>query len=313
MDIHYGRKRSGIRRELKAKIEDWLKSITDDEVRLLDSKNVIVTGGAIASMLLGEKVNDYDLYFKTIDAAKDVACYYVDKFNGIRVSKEKDHIPYAPSVEVKKLRNIKGEEEERVFIYMKSAGVAAESQEAYTYFEMRDGEEAESFANSLLGTFNKEGEKYRPVFLSMNAITLSDKIQIVTRFYGSPDKIHDNYDFVHAMCYYDYNENNLVLPAEALEALLSRSLIYKGSLYPLASIFRTKKFLERGWRITAGQQLKMMWQISELNLRDPEVFTEQLTGVDQAYMHQLISALKGVDAEKINSAYVSTIIDKIFD
>lgn len=315
MEIRYGRKRSGIKRELTAKLEDWLKSITDPEVANLAGKNVIVTGGAIASMLLGEKVNDFDLYFRDKETAIAVAKYYVDKF--VKRKQEKDPtdmIEYTPYVKTDVINNCKGEAEERVLIYMKSAGVAAEDQEPYQYFEAAPGDKAEEFAESLiLDVADQKGEKYRPVFLSQNAITLSDKVQVVIRFFGEPDQIHGNYDFIHAMCYFDYHKDELVLPAEALEALLSRTLVYRGSLYPVASIFRMKKFIERGWRITAGQQLKIMWQISELDLSNKDVFMEQLTGVDQAYMWQLIESLKDVDPEKINSAYVSTIIDKIFE
>ena len=319
MDIHYGRKRSGIKRELKEKMGEWLDSIADEEVRQLAQKNTIVTGGAIASMLLGEKVNDFDVYFRNKETAVAVAQYYVKDFIERRNKKidagdaSQDTIAYDPFVKEDAIKNIKGETEERVIIYMKSAGVAGEEQEPYDYFESREPEAAEAFAESLIKEVAAPGDKYRPIFLSQNAITLANKVQVVIRFYGSPKEIHDNYDFIHAMCYYDLWEDDLVLPAEALEALLSRTLVYRGSLYPIASIFRMKKFLERGWRITAGQQLKIMWQISEIDLKDPVVFAEQLTGVDQAYMWQLINALKDVEPEKINSAYVSTIIDRIFD
>lgn len=319
MDIRYGRKKSGIRRELRAKIGDWLDSITDENVKAMAERGTIVTGGSIASMLLGEQVNDYDVYFRDKETAIAVANYYVIDFNN-RKSKKiddgavvQDTIEYVPYVKTDTIVNIKGQTEERVIIYMKSAGVAGEDQEAYQYFESQPAEAAEAFAESLIREVAEEGDKYRPVFLSQNAITLSNKVQLVIRFFGEPDQIHDNYDYVHAMCYYDYHKDELVLPAEALEALLSRTLIYRGSLYPIASIFRMKKFLERGWRITAGQQLKIMWQISEINMSDPTTFMEQLTGVDQAYMWQLIQSLKDVDPTKINSAYVSTIIDRIFD
>jgi len=57
----------------------------------------------------------------------------------------------------------------------------------------------------------------------------------------------------------------------------------------------------------------MMWQISELDLSDFSVIREQLTGVDMAYMWQLIQALNDVEPEKINATYVSAIIDNIFD
>lgn len=320
MDIHYGRKRSGIIRELEAKINDWLSSITDEAVQKLARRDVIVTGGSIASMLMGDSVNDYDLYFTEKDTAIAVAKYYVDKFNATKAAKvaagaTPDEVEAIPYVKITpNVPNIKGELEERITIYIKSAGVAGEEQDPYMYFEEHPGQEAEQFAESLIHNVGTDtGEKYRPVFLSQNAITLSNKVQIIIRFFGSPAEIHNNYDFVHAMCYYDFAAKQLVLPAEALEAMLSRTLVYKGSLYPVASIFRMKKFIERGWRITAGQQLKIMWQISEINLADANVFTEQLTGVDQAYMWQLIQALKDVDPEKITSAYVSTIIDRIFD
>jgi hypothetical protein len=297
---------------MKKKIEEWIESITDEAVQNAVKRDTIVTGGSIASMLLGEKVNDFDVYFKTKATTKIVAEYYVKKFNEKKKT-DNGGIEYTPYVKEETMQNIKKQSEDRVVIYMKSAGIAAEGQTPYQYFESRTEEEVAEFAESLITDEAVEGDKYRPVFLSQNAITLSSKMQIVIRFYGEPTQIHNNYDFAHAMCYYVYDSNELVLPAEALECLLSRTLVYRGSLYPIASIFRTKKFLDRGWRITAGQLLKIMWQISEIDMTDHAILREQLTGVDQAYMFQLIEALKSVDPEKINSTYIAEIIDRIFD
>jgi hypothetical protein len=264
-------------------------------------------------MLLGEKINDFDIYFKTKATTVAVATYYVKKFNEATKMKVVEGVtPYAPYVEEKTVKNCKGENEDRVCIYIKSAGVASETQDTYRYFESAPDDAVQAFVESLDEQKATGKAKYRPVFLSANAITLSNDIQLVIRFYGEPDKIHDNFDFVHAMSYYDYAARNLVLPAPALEALLSRTLKYTGSLYPICSIFRVKKFLKRGWRISAGEQLKIMWQISELDLKDNEVMMEQLTGCDAAYMHQLITALKDVDRSKITSCYVAEIIDRIF-
>ena len=314
-DIHYGRKRNGIKRELDNFIVDWLSTIDNEAVRHRAEKNVIITGGCIASMLLGEKINDFDVYFRDQTTTKMIAEYYCEKFRSLNADKliAKGTAPFTPEVRVEWIENCKGVAEARVVIYIKSAGVAGENMEQYKYFEGFSGEEAEKFAESLAGDLKEEKPKYRPIFLSQNAITLSNNAQIVIRFYGEPAELHDNYDFVHAMSYYDYENNNLVFPPEAMEAMLSRTLVYKGSLYPIASIFRAKKFIERGWRITAGQLLKIMWQISELDLKDYKILREQLTGVDQAYMYQLINALQDVDPNKINSAYIATIIDRIFE
>lgn len=284
-DQHYGRKRKGIKMQLDKVLESWLESIDDEATRLAVKRDTIVTGGSIASMLLGEPVNDYDIYFRTYETTLLVAKYYVAKFNTLKPD-------YLPAVNEENRDNAKGETEKRIVIFVESSGVAKENTDA-----LKDDKKT----------------PFRPVFLSENAITLSDKVQLVTRFYGEPDQIHDNYDFIHATCYYDFGNDDLVFPADAMEALLSRTLVYRGSLYPVASIFRAKKFIERGWRITAGQLLKIMWQISELDLSDFNVLREQLTGVDQTYMWLLVKALKDVEPDKINSDYVTTIIDKIFD
>lgn len=310
--IRYGQKPKSIKKNLRDKLYKWLESIDDSNVREMARRDVIVTGGSIASMLLGEKINDYDVYFKTKETTLLVAQYYVNKFNEKNELKVKEGVtecvPYVKEVTE---TNIKGEDEQLVQIYIKSAGVASEDQEEYGYFEMMPQENQDDFIDSIQESTKSDGS-YRPVFLSQNAITLSDSIQIVIRFYGQPEEIHNNYDFVHAMNYYDLNEDKLELKVEALTALMSRTLIYKGSLYPLATMFRIKKFLNRGWRISAGQILKVSFQISELNLSDMKTLKQQLVGVDAAYFHQVLNAVKDVDPEKINSAYISEIIDRIF-
>jgi hypothetical protein len=150
------------------------------------------------------------------------------------------------------------------------------------------------------------------VFLSSNAITLSNKVQLVLRFYGEPEKIHENYDFVHCTSWWQSWDQTLTLRPEALESCLSKELKYVGSLYPVCSIVRLRKFISRGWRINAGQILKMCMQISALDLTDLKVLEDQLTGVDTAYFLQIIDRLKEKDPEKVNTAYLCEILDRMF-
>lgn len=316
-EIRYGRKKNGIRKQLKEKLDEWVGTIKDDAVKKLVQKNTIVTGGSIASMLLGETINDYDVYFRDKETVLAVANYYVKEFKEKNILKLGDVVQdTACSVHVREetITNIRGRAEDRVCIYLGSSGVVGESQETYEYFEDSrfSQADAERFADSVVRQ-SQSGDPYRVVFMSQNAITLSNQMQIVIRFYGEPEEIHGNYDFAHAMNYYDYGADSLILKQEALECLLSRTLVYRGSLYPIASIFRTKKFIERGWRITAGQLLKIMWQISEVDLSDHAVIREQMCGVDQAYMHQLVKALSDVDMNTVDSTYIAIIIDRIFD
>lgn len=283
-----------IKAVLRQKVNDWLASIEDQSVREMAAKNTIVTGGAVASMLLNESVNDFDLYFRNMATAEAVGRYYVAKFV------EAGH-PLSLDVKDGRIR-ITTESGHR--------GETAGDVETLGSDQIDDAyEQAEELA---LQTEDDGRPKYRPVFMSTNAITLSHKIQIILRFYGEPDAIHENYDFVHCTNYWTSWEDSLTLRQAALEALLARELRYVGSKYPVCSVIRLRKFIRRGWTINAGQILKMVMQISDLDLTDPKVLEDQLTGVDSAYFLQLMTQLREKDPEKVNTAYLVEIIDRMF-
>ena len=299
-----------IKSVLKKKFNEFVESIEDEGLRKEVKENTIITGGCIASMLLAEKVNDYDLYFRTKAVAKKVAEYYIKQFSDNPPPKFKA----GGSVKIYVDEIIT----DRVKIVIKSAGIAGEGQAAhYQYFEQLnpDSSEAEEYVEQMVDNIAEEKEDarpYRPIFLSSNAITLSDKVQLIFRFHGEPDEIHENYDFVHCTNYWTSWDEKLVLRQDALEALLARELRYVGSRYPLCSIIRTRKFIQRQWTINAGQYLKMAMQLNELDLTNVSVLEDQLVGVDTAYFIQIIDALKDKDKEKVDSAYLMTIIDRIF-
>lgn len=326
-----GFQRKTIRKILRGKMDALFATVENEELRNAMKRGSLITGGSITSMLLGEKINDYDIYFKTKELALEVAHYYVAKFNANR--KDNDYISYTPEVKVETRTNIKGEEEERIIIFMKSAGVAGEEQKPYSYFENRSDNSSEAFVESLDDGLTEIGaepslseiedlievvripkKEYRPVFLTDNSINLTDKVQLIIRFFGSPEEIHRNFDFVHCTGVYDYQMNELFFTQEMLEAVLMKRLIYTGSLYPIASLMRIRKFIKRGWNISAGQILKIAHQLSNVNMNNPAVLKEQIMGVDIAYMHELITALQNREpGQRIDATYLANLVDKIFE
>ena len=300
-----GFKRQTVQHIIEQKLGRWLDTLPP-EIRIKIEPHIIVSGGCIASLLLGEPVKDYDLYCENPDVAELLAQHYVAQFNTNRAAKQ-GPTTYEPYVY---------REEDRIHIYVKSAGVAGESEDeaGYEIFE-QTGENIESYLDEAMKASESKQEKYRPVFLSENAISLSDKVQIVIRFTGDPDQIHENYDYVHATNYYHTGTRNLVLRPRALESLLSKALIYTGSLYPICSLFRMRKFMDRGWRISAGEITKMALQISELDLKDPIVLREMLIGVDAAYFHQLLRMIEewkeNNQDKELDSSYVISLIDEL--
>lgn len=286
-----------ISRALKAKMDDWSKHIEDDEVKRTIKENALITGGALVSLLNGEAPNDYDIYFKTKESCEKVAQYYANLWNKTHPNKNMVQIQTEEATG-------------RITAFIRSAGIAAEDGESGI------DDETEPDVTETAEEQAQEKPSYRPRYFSTNAISLSDKIQLVIRFYGDIAEIHTNYDFVHCTCSYDYKENKVSLPSRALEAIINKELYYTGSKYPFCSIVRSRKFIQRGWSINAGQYLKMCLQLNELNLKDLNVFADQLVGVDSAYFSAAIDCIKERQEKDPNfqpdNQYLFEVINRIF-
>src|SRR4030042_5962063 len=270
-----------IKKELNNVYSKWITSIDNKDLVDLIKKNIIITGGCIASMLLGEEVNDYDIYFATAETVAKVSEYYLKKAQEIDKSLETARIHYFNDEKVLcNMDDFINSKQGRLKIFIEGRG--------YISFD------------------GKKRKLYEPIFISSNAIMLKGKIQVVLRFWGSPSDIHKNYDFVHCMSYWTPKE--LVIPADTAICLLTKELKYQGSRYPLTSIIRTRKFIRRGWKITAGEYLKMAAQLQEIDLFNPSVLEDQLIGVDISYFLMLIDEMKKAiedsKVEIINSAYI---------
>jgi hypothetical protein len=56
----------------------------------------------------------------------------------------------------------------------------------------------------------------------------------------------------------------------------------------------------------------MAMQLSQLDLQNPAILKEQLIGVDAAYFSQVLRLLNDKDPEKIDFAYLTQLIEKMF-
>ena len=292
-----------IKKHLNNKLRDWISNVDDENIKKILKENVIVTGGAIVSLLTDEKLHDYDVYFRTKEACLAVATYYAWKWNGLHPDK-----PVAIRC---------NDEKGKVDCFVSSKGIADEDEENTSKLSYNFASTEEEIDEALDEESESEDkEKYRPRFITSNAITLTDKVQIVIRFYGEVEEIHKNYDFAHCTCAWSSWNNELFLPEKALECIINKELYYIGSKYPLCSIIRTRKYLERGYHINAGQYVKMCMQLNELDLKDVKVLEDQLTGVDTTYFMMMIDALQShmesTGKKTVDTTYAMNLINKLF-
>jgi len=296
--------RKTIQKVIEKKLYEWLETLPmKDKVK----KSLLVSGGSIASMFLGEDVNDFDIYIQDRDVLLELVKHYTSGLNiSVLDGRRKDEY-------ISDFENFKsGEginEEDMGMQLMRAVGNLKENQIRLFVRDMADGLKVE---DSTM-TQEEKDKNYTVAFISPNAISLHGKIQIVNRFHGTPEEIHKTFDFIHATNYFTFSEG-LVTNIKALESLLTRQLSYQGSLYPVTSVIRAKKFLLRKWNINAGEYLKIMFQISQLDLSNVDVLEDQLIGVDVAYFGTLITALRNAPAgTEITSTYIGAIIDRVFN
>lgn len=299
-----------INKVIRSKMFEWLGTIDDKKLREDVKDNLLVSGGSITSMLLKEQINDFDVYIQDMDVLLRLANYYCEgkvldgrkkmyylrnhiQECGIMISSEdlsdEEFLEEISSVQTERVVRYRNLKSDQVKLDIQSQGLRYDIDE-------------------------DSKDKYIPVFLSQNAISLSNDLQIVLRFSGDAEQIHSTFDFIHATNYYTMKDG-LVTNVQALESTITKELLYQGSKYPLTSIIRMKKFLLRGWSINAGMMLKAMFQISLLDLTDPDVLEEQLIGVDIAYFSELIKKIRERSADnnnEITSDWINDQIDLVF-
>lgn len=290
-----------INKIIKNKMNEWVESISDIQLQKQLRENVVVSGGCIASMFLKEDVNDFDVYIQDVKVLEKIANYYCKPLLIDVVTSEN------------KMQFI--EDKEQYELYLSNEEYVANKEQRMIY------RVSEGMVSPIISDFNlfhiSEEDKdklknYSPLFITPNAISLKGDVQIITRFSGTIEEIHSNYDFVHATNYWTF-QDGLVTNKKALESLLTRRLFYIGSKYPVTSIMRMKKFINRKWTISAGQILKIAMQVSELDLNDFSTFEDQIIGVDIAYFSTLLDVLASMKPKKRKFTYIYEIIDKFFE
>ena len=163
-------------------MNNFLESINDSEIKTIIKERSYITGGCIPSMLMGEFVNDYDIYFYTKEDAEKIKDYYQ------RQRLDSSFIP---------------------------------------------------------GT-----HKFECKLITENAINLSDKIQLIIKFVGTPEEVTEKFDWQHIKSYYLCKQEKLFLKHDIYRLICEKELIYTGSDYPLSSLMRLKKYIKKGWNVS---------------------------------------------------------------
>ena len=294
------------------KIDDLCKWIAKKDKELAEDlkRHCFVSGGAITSLLQGDQPNDFDIYIDDIGTLHKVCVFYTNQWNENHKTQKEFNVVKHIITDNNELSdsydqnlNVIYDVRESVEVQVRSSGIVKDD-------DIEDQDEIDNVKE-------EHKEKYIIKCITSNALSLSDDVQIICRFCGKPEEIFKNYDFIHTMQAYIRSTDNLLLNTKSLVSIMAKRLEYQGSLFPICSLFRLRKFLSRGWSISSMEILKIAYQISKLDLDDVNVLKDALTGCDYYYMISFIEALQewrennpGIE---FNSEYMFKLIEEVFD
>lgn len=269
-----------MRKKLDEVISSWVKNV-EVESGWLDVVNAMKSrtffaGGCFRSMLSGEKPKDYDIYFTDVESAKLVVNHY------LKIISKYANV----SCSIK-------DTDKGFNVFIQSEGVARLDCKKHGY----KGDDA-------------------PLFVSQNAITLANGIQLVFKTFGTPQSVVGGFDFTVCKNFYQPSKGLIHFDSSALEHTLTKQLVYVGSDYPLSSLLRARKYQKYGYTISAGDMVKMSYDISKLDLTDIDTLKEQLHGVDVAYLRGFVDRLTREKETNpnftVSRTYLMELMDEIY-
>ena len=183
---------------------------------------VVIAGGAIRAVFAGEKISDYDVYFKNNEIKNDFIKDFSDK-----------------------------------------ATVLGKTDNAIT------------FAHCL------ENEKiYVQSCILPNAM------------FEDVSKIIETFDFTCCMGAFDCGTLQFILHSSFLPDLARRELkINVNAKYPICTLFRVKKYIAKGYKISGTECVKLALAINKLNMKNYQELKEQLNGIDTLFLKELTDKL----------------------
>jgi hypothetical protein len=127
----------------------------------------------------------------------------------------------------------------------------------------------------------------------------------------TPQALFDFYDFT--ICMGAYNFRKFVLHENFFQHLSQRRLIFNHKTkYPICSLMRVRKFLERGYKISYTELIKIALSVHGLNLDSLSVLKDQLEGIDALFLKPLIDKLQDRLEEKYDLGLFLQLIEETF-
>lgn len=224
--------------------------------------NSFIAGGAIISATKNEKIKDYDLFMTKGSSVRSLFSILASRI----VEGGRLQLLTKPDETNDKL--------ERGFLTIKEG-----FHTTYTLEELIDN------FNEACKKLKPKSGKVLPAYLSKNALTMSNGVQLIFRFIGEPKEVFTTFDYEHCKVYWRPNPLGLLLGSvtyegRSQESIAKNELIYTGNTrFVLSAVSRLNKFINRGWGVSPSSLLSLAVSSSKVDWSNREALEEELLGI----------------------------------
>lgn len=156
--------------------------------------------------------------------------------------------------------------------------------------------------DDAINYFNKKSE-WRLVAQTNNAMTFNTSklfegtitMQLIYAehmFFDNPIDLIKSFDFTINMAAFDLVSGTLIYTPEFITDNMNRQLVFNDNTkYPIVSMSRAIKYIDRGYKLSAYEQIKIALCINNLEIKDYKDLKTQLQGIDTATFVSLTEKL----------------------
>lgn len=116
--------------------------------------------------------------------------------------------------------------------------------------------------------------------------------QLICCLFGKPEQVIQAFDFTCCMGAWIPRTNEFELDPLFLKHCSQRRLVFNpNAKFPICSLWRAFKFIQRGWKMPAVESIKLALSIHHLNIADRKELKRQLLGIDTLFLKEMTDAL----------------------
>lgn len=120
---------------------------------------------------------------------------------------------------------------------------------------------------------------------------------------GKPEDIFKHFDYTICMGAYSFKNDSFYFHDDFFKHLAQRRLVFNpGTKFPISSLVRIKKYMERGYSISGIEIIKIALQIQQLSILTNKDLANQLGGIDVLLLDSLLKEMR-TDEKIANMQY----------